>query len=102
MKIPLKPINRTVIIRELDKKETTVSGLILPDHEADEVVEAGLIVAIAKDCKNDIKVGDIVYYNKYNPQDLKIKLDGKEIILFVAPEKDIMAIMIYKKHGKRK
>lgn len=91
MKIPLKPINKSVIIRELEKKETTKEGIILPDSRPEEIVEAGMIVAVAKDCKH-VKVGDTVYYNKYNPQDLKIEVDGKEIILFVAPEKDIMAI----------
>jgi len=91
MKIPLRPINGTVIIRELEKKETTVGGLILPEHDPEEIVEAGMIVAVAEDCKY-VKVGDTVYYNKYNPQDLKIEVDGKEIILFVAPERDIMAI----------
>ncbi len=92
MKIPLRPINKTVIIRELKQKETTKGGLILPEHDVEEVVEAGKIVAMADDCENDIKVGDVVYYCKYNPQDLKVTVKGKEIILFVAPEKDIMAV----------
>lgn len=91
MNVPLRPINKTVIIRELKRREKTMSGLILPDHETEEVVEAGKIVAVAEDCEY-VKTGDIVYYVKYNPQDLKIEIDGKEITLFVTPEKDIMAI----------
>ncbi len=93
MKIPLRPINKTVIIKELEKEQQTPGGIILlPDADVEEVVEAGEVVAVAKDIENDIKVGDIVYYCKYNPQDLKLKVDGKEITLFVAPEKDIMGV----------
>ena len=73
--------------------------MILPDSEAEEVVEAGKVVAVAEDCENGIKVGDTVYYCKYNPQDLKLEVDGKEITLFVAPEKDIMAVHAIQEKG---
>lgn len=93
MNVPLKPINKSIIIRELKQKETTKSGLVLPPHDVEEIVEAGKVVAVAEDCKNDINVGDVVYYCKYNPQDLKLEVDGKDIVLFVAHENDIMAIV---------
>ena len=96
--LPLKPLNQNVAIVEVAKEEVTRSGIVLPETlQSEEIIEQGRVLAVAEDCTMNLKLNDIVFYSKFIPQDMKIKvkIDDKEVNvkLFIIPQKDIMAVM---------
>lgn len=93
----LKPLSNKIILEPASAEETTKSGLIIPDTANREKPEQGKVIAVGpgkllKDGergKMDVKVGDVVIFSKYSPNE--IKLDGKEYL--VVSEEDILAIV---------
>lgn len=90
------PLNDKILIKPTTKEEKTESGIILPDTASKERPEEGEILAIgpggvSEDGKrliiDDLKVGDVVVFTKYGPQEIKI--DGEELLL--VSYKDILA-----------
>lgn len=78
-------------------KEETKGGIILPDTADKEKPEKGKVVAVGpgKFLENgnraamEVKVGDIVVFKKYSPDEVKV--DNKEY--FILDEGDIMALI---------
>ncbi len=93
----LKPLSNKIILEPASAEETTKSGLIIPDTANREKPEQGKVIAVGpgkllKDGergKMGVKVGDVVIFSKYSPNE--IKLDGKEYL--VVSEEDILAIV---------
>lgn len=91
------PLNDRVIIKPIQKNETTKSGIILPETIDKEKPEQGEVVAVGsgKLLENgqratmEVKVGDKVLFTKYSPNEIKI--DEQELL--VINESDIMAII---------
>ena len=92
----LKPLNDRVLVKRLESEERTASGLYIPDT-AKEKPSKGEVVAVgpgkhADDGKlvpMDVKVGDMVLFNKY--AGTEVKIDGAEHL--VMREDDILAII---------
>ena len=94
----LKPLEDRVIVKAVEKEETTASGIVLPDT-AKEKPMMGEVVAVGagkwdEAGKNrvpvDVKVGDKVIYGKYSGTEYK-KTDGDELLILRASE--ILAIV---------
>jgi len=93
----IKPLADHVVIEPLKQEEKTKSGILLPDTAEKERPEQGKIVAVGPGRKTDegkvvsldIKVGDLVLFTKYGPNEVKI--DDKEYL--IAEEKDILGIL---------
>ena len=94
----LKPLEDRVIVKAVEKEETTASGIVLPDT-AKEKPMMGKVVAVGagkwdEAGKNrvpvDVKVGDKVIYGKYSGTEYK-KTDGDELLILRASE--ILAIV---------
>ncbi len=93
----LKPLADHVIIEPINEDTVTKSGIVLPDTAEKEKPQKGKIIAVGPGKINDkgeriapeVKVGDIVLFQKYSPSEIKI--DGKDYL--VAREDDIMAII---------
>jgi chaperonin GroES len=93
----LKPLNNKIILEPVSAEETTKSGLIIPDTVNQEKPEQGKVIAVGpgkllkngERSKMDVKVGDVVIFSKYSPNE--IKLDGKEYL--VVSEEDVLAIV---------
>jgi chaperonin GroES len=90
----IKPLGDRVLVRPLQKEETTRGGIVLPDS-AKEKPQEGEIIAIGKGkwvndkfIPLDVKVGDKVIYSKYGGDEIKI--DGEEVKLL--REDDILAV----------
>ena len=91
----LKPLGSRVVIEPV--KEETKGGIILPDTADREKPEKGKVVAVGpgKFLENgnraimEVKVGDIVVFKKYSPDEVKV--DNKEY--FILDEGDIMALI---------
>lgn len=91
----LKPLSNRVVVEPV--KEETKGGIILPATADKEKAEKGKIVACGPGKLLDngtraamgVKVGDIVMFKKYSPDEVKV--DGKEYL--VLEESDIMGII---------
>jgi chaperonin GroES len=92
----IKPLEDRVLIEPISQEEKTKSGIVLPDT-AEEKPEQGRVIAVGQgklDSNNNripmrVKVGDVVIFTKYGPNEIKV--DGKEYL--IAKEEDILAIL---------
>ncbi len=91
----LKPLSNRVVVEAI--KEEAKGGIILPATADKEKAEKGKIIACGpgKLMENgsratmEVKVGDIVMFKKYSPDEIKV--EGKEYL--VLEESDIMGII---------
>lgn len=93
----LKPLSDRLIVEPLNENAVTQAGIILPDTVDKEKPEKGKVIAVGsgKVMENgsihpmSVKVGDIVLFKKYSPDEVKI--DDKEYL--VLSESDILAVV---------
>ena len=92
----IRPIHDRVLLKRLDDKQETRSGIIIPDTAKEKPIQ-GEIVAVGngKIQKNGdvrsltVKPGDRVLYSKY--AGTEVKLDGREHLIM--REDDILGIL---------
>ena len=90
MAVKFKPLADRVLIEPAPAKETTMSGIIIPDT-AKEKPLMGTIVAVGpgkSDESMTVKVGDAVLYGQYSGTEIKID-NGNYLIM---KESDIYGI----------
>jgi chaperonin GroES len=93
----LKPLNDHIFIEPVEEEKITKSGIVLPDTAEKEKPIKGKIVAVGpgkldesgKRMPMSVKVGDLVLFKKYGPDELEV--DGKKYL--VGEEADILAII---------
>jgi chaperonin GroES len=93
----LTPLGDRLIVEPISENEVTKAGIILPDTVDKEKPEKGRIIAVGSGKIADngqrvapqVKVGDMVLFRKYSPDDVKV--DGKEYLIL--SESDILAII---------
>ncbi|MBI2645250.1 co-chaperone GroES [Candidatus Uhrbacteria bacterium] len=93
----LTPLADKLIVEPISENEVTKAGIILPDTVDKEKPEKGRIIAVGSGKLADngtriapqVKVGDMVLFRKYSPDDVKV--DGKEYLIL--SESDILAII---------
>ena len=96
----IKPLADHVVIEPLLQEEKTKSGILLPETAEKERPEQGRVVAVGPGKKTDegkvipldVKVGDVVLFTKYGPNEVKV--DDKEYL--IAKEDDILGILEYR------
>ena len=89
--VNIKPLADRVLIEPAADKESTTSGIIIPDT-AKEKPQRGTVVAVGAGKPDEpmtVKVGDAVLYGKYSGTDLTV--EGKEYLIM--READIFAIV---------
>ena len=92
----LKPLSSHILIQPLEEEKTTKSGLVLPEN-ASEKPTRGKIIAVGPGKKDEkgqlipiaVKVGDIVLFKKYGPDE--IEMDGVKYL--IGEEDDVLAIV---------
>jgi chaperonin GroES len=92
----IRPLHDRVIVRRVEEKKTTASGLIIPDSSA-EKPSRGNVVAVGNGKKNDqgdiipldVKVGDTVMFGQYAGSEITV---GEEKLL-VMSEDEIVAVI---------
>ena len=93
----IKPLSDHVLLEPLKEDQKTKTGILLPETVEQEKSEQGTVIAVGPGKKGkdgkitplDVKVGDIVLFTKYGPNEVKV--DGKDYL--IAEEKDILAIL---------
>ena len=86
-----------MVVKPATQEEVTKSGIVLPDTVDKERPEKGEVIAVGPGKMLDngqraavsVKVGDMVMFKKYSPDEIKI--DDKEYL--VISEGDILAII---------
>ena len=91
----IKPLGDRVVVKVLEKEETTKSGIVLPEA-AKEKPQEGEVLAVGsgelvegKRIPLEVKVGDRVIYSKY--AGTEVKMDGQEYLIL--RQSDILAIV---------
>jgi|SRR3990172_3114343 len=92
----LKPLGDRIVVKTLEAKDRTKSGLVLPDT-AKEKPQEGKVIAIGSGRLLDdgsiktleIKNGDRVLYGKYSGTE--ISLQGDEYLIL--REEDVLAVV---------
>ncbi|HEY6538202.1 MAG TPA: co-chaperone GroES [Candidatus Dormibacteraeota bacterium] len=93
----LRPLADRVVVKPLEREETTKSGIVLPDT-AKEKPQEGLIEAVGNGKYNeqtgqrvalDVKIGDRIIYAKYSGSEIKI--DEQDYLIL--SERDILAVV---------
>ena len=92
----IRPLHDRVIVRRVEEKKTTASGLIIPDSSTEkpsrgEVVAVGngRISVEGKVIPLDVKVGDTVMFGQYSGAEITVS-DEK---LLVMSEDEIVAVI---------
>ena len=96
MALNLKPLGGRVVVEPLEAEDITSGGIFLPET-AKEKPQKGTIVACGEGERDDkgkripmdVKVGDVVLFNKY--AGTEIKVDGKKVMIL--RENEILAII---------
>lgn len=84
----IKPLGKRVVIEISETEQVTESGFILPDS-AQEKEQFGEIIAVGGDIedKDNVKVGDVVYFKNYSGTE--IEYEGKDYLII--EHKDLLA-----------
>ena len=92
----IKPLFDKIVVEAVESEEKTAGGLFLPDS-AKEKPQSAKVLAVGpggmvdgKEVTMQIKVDDIILYNKYAGSDFK--LDGKEVTIL--RQSDVLAVLI--------
>ena len=93
----LQPLGDRLIVEAIEQDEVTKAGIILPDTVDKEKPEKGRIVSLGsgKLLENgqrlawEVKVGDVVFFKKYAPDEIKV--ENKTYLIL--SESDILAVL---------
>jgi chaperonin GroES len=86
----LQPLNDYVLVKPFKDEPKTASGIITAPTSKEKPGK-GEVLAVGEGKKNDagelisidnVKVGDIVYFTKYSPEEIEI--DGEKLLLIRA------------------
>ena len=70
-----KPLGARVMVKEVEREQTTESGIVLPDT-AREKPQSAEVVAVGAHEDVKVRVGDVVVLRKYSGTE--VELDGEE------------------------
>jgi len=96
-KSKIKPLGGNILVEAVEEESKTASGIVLPDTVDKEKPQKGKIVALGtgkiteqgKKISFNVKVGDVVIFKKYSPDEIEI--NGKEYLIM--NEEDILAVV---------
>lgn len=96
------PLGDHVVLEPVKEEHFSKAGIVLPDTAEKERPEKGRVIAVGPGKMTDtgarlpmnVKVGDIVLFSKYGPNEIKTRdQEGREVEYLVAKEDDILAVI---------
>lgn len=92
----IRPLHDRILVERLEEEEKTAGGILIPDT-AKEKPQKGKVVAVGEGkinekgerVKLDVKAGDLILFEKYAGNEVKI--EGKEYLIM--REEDVMGII---------
>jgi len=96
-KTKIQPVGGNILVEPVSEDSTTASGIVLPDTVDKEKPQKGKIIAVGtgkiteegKKLPFSVKVGDVILFKKYSPDEIEI--DNKDYLIM--SEEDILAII---------
>lgn len=96
-KVKIQPLGGNILVEPVSEEATTAAGIVLPDTVDKEKPQKGKVVALGtgkltndgKKVEFNVKVGDVVIFKKYSPDEVEI--DDKEYLIM--SEEDILAVI---------
>ena len=93
----LVPLEDRIIVEAMSEEEKTKGGIYLPDTVDREKPEQGKVIAVGpgktlesgKRADMDVKVGDLIVFSKYGPDE--VKLEGTKYLII--RQSDILAVI---------
>ena len=93
----ITPLGDRVLVRIFEAETKTKSGIIIPETVNKERPEEGMVVAVGEGRTTDdgkiialkVKVGDMVVFSKYGPDEIKI--DDEDY--YILSESNILAVI---------
>lgn len=93
----IRPLADRVVVKPVDREETTKSGLFLPDTVSKERPMEGTVLAVGEGRLDDsgrrvpmnVKAGDKVLFAKYGGTEYKID----DVEYLILSEKDLLGII---------
>lgn len=94
--INIQPLGSRVLVQPEEVQEKTPGGLVIPPNASDEKRPSfGKVIKLGKGkdkqgkvLKFDVKLGDMIYFKKYSPEEIEI--EGEE--LYIVDTDDILAV----------
>ncbi|MDD3646924.1 MAG: co-chaperone GroES [Candidatus Dojkabacteria bacterium] len=96
-KTKVTPLGANILVEPVSEESKTASGIVLPDTVDKEKPQKGKVVALGtgkvtddgKKVPFNVKIGDIVIFKKYSPDEMEI--EDKEYLIMT--EEDILAVL---------
>jgi chaperonin GroES len=93
----LTPIGGNILVKAVSEQKASASGIVLPDTVDKEKPQKGKVVALGtgklshdgKKISFNVKVGDLVIFKKYSPDEITI--DSEEYLIM--DEDAILAVI---------
>ena len=93
----IQPLGDRILVKPIAAETKTKSGIIIPETINKEKPDQGEVVAVGVGRYGDdnelipprVKVGDVVLFSKYSPDEIKV--DGVEY--YILREENILAII---------
>lgn len=85
--LKFRPLKERVFVSYAEEGEKTAGGLYLPDT-AKEKPQRGKVEAVGSEVK-DVKVGDVILFDKYSGS--KINIDGADYLII--KEEDVLGVL---------
>ncbi len=94
--INIQPLGNRVLVKPQEIEEKTPGGLVIPPSASDEKKPSfGTVIKLGKGkdkegkvLKFDVKVGDLIYFKKYSPEEIEVN----EEEVYILDAEDILAI----------
>lgn len=95
--IKIQPLGKRILVKPHEEEDTIAGGLVVPPSATDDKRPAmGEVLKLGKgkdddgkDLSFDIKVGDVIYFKKYSPEEVEV--DGEQYLIIDA--EDILATL---------
>jgi chaperonin GroES len=93
-----RPLHGRVLVRRLEQDEKTPGGVIIPDTAKEKPMQ-GEVIAVGSGNRDktselhplDIKAGDRVLFAKWSGTEIKIEIEGEELV--VLRESDVFGLI---------
>jgi chaperonin GroES len=92
----IKPLSNKIILKPSENEKITKSGIVLPENAGEKPTQ-GKVVAVGPGKRDEkgtiipmsVKVGDVVLYKKYGPDEIEI--EGEKYV--IGDEEDVLGIL---------
>lgn len=91
-----KPLNDRILVKRMDEESVTSGGILIPDTAKEKPLK-GTVIAVGSGARNDsgdlipmgLKVGDVVYFNKWGSTEVKV--NGEDLLIM--KESDVIGVL---------